>query len=158
MRSLGATSSTYWFWTMERTSVNSRSCSYVAPLSVLLLATVPPKDSVSTTRSELMTNAFFMKPPLTSASLPQPVGRILGLALEAHLEVQARARERAGIPDGADVLCLPHVVTLLHVDVRDMGVQRVVLVAMIHDDQIPVPLEPAGVDHVPSVHGPHLGA
>ena len=25
--SLGGTSSTYWFWTMDSTSVNSRSCS-----------------------------------------------------------------------------------------------------------------------------------
>src|SRR3989441_11501828 len=60
MRSFGGTSSTYWFCTMERTSVKSFSCSYGAALSALLLATDPPSDSVSTTRSELITNAFFM--------------------------------------------------------------------------------------------------
>jgi len=45
---------------MLSTSVNSRSCSYVALWSALLLATDPPSDRVSTTRSVLITKAFFM--------------------------------------------------------------------------------------------------
>src|SRR4030095_9294392 len=73
MRSLGGTSSTYWFCTIERTSVKSFSCSYVALWSALLLATDPPSDSVSTTRSVLITKAFFMD-VLSSAWTSYPGG------------------------------------------------------------------------------------
>ena len=48
---------------MDSTSVKSLSCSYVALPSVPLLATDPPIDSVSTTSSEPITNAFFMGSP-----------------------------------------------------------------------------------------------
>ena len=79
MRSFGATSSTYWFCTIESTSVNSLSCSYVALPSVPLLATEPPSDSVSTTRSEPITKAFFMDSPCPHrlAALPEPLFRVL---------------------------------------------------------------------------------
>src|SRR6266571_2248917 len=139
---------------MDSTSVNSRSCSYVAPVSVDLLETVPPSESVSTTSKALMTNAFFMESPESpSASLPEPLLRILWLALVAHLEVEARPLERTRVPDRADSLCLPHVVALLHEDLSHVRVQRVVLVVVIQDYQIPVPLEPSRVDHVAAVDG-----
>src|SRR5207245_6683512 len=117
MRSLGGTSSTYWFCTMERTSVKSFSCSYVALLSALLLATDPPSDSVSTTRSELITNAFFMDAlsshlDWTSHPGGATVG-VLGPALVAHLEVEAGAGERSRITHRADPLSLTHVVAFL---------------------------------------------
>src|SRR5918996_934280 len=117
MSSLGGTSSTYWFCTIDNTSVNSLSCSYVAPLSEDLLATEPPSDSVSTMSSEPITNAFFMESP--STSLPEPLGGVQRLALESHLEVEARPRQGAGVSHRADPLSLPHVVALLHHDRGD---------------------------------------
>src|SRR5436190_20186882 len=115
MRSFGGTSSTYCVCTIDSTSVNSRSCSYVAPESVPLLATVPPSDSVNTTSNEPITNAFFMNISscaAISAPLAEPLFWILGLALEADLEIQARSLERAGVSHRADPLSLLHVVAL----------------------------------------------
>src|SRR6267142_1871869 len=161
MSSLGGTSSTYWFCTIDRTSVNSRSCSYVAPLSVPLLATEPPSERVSTTSKEPITNAFFMESPrsrVASAPLSEPLFGVLRLALMPHLEIEARSLERACVPHCPDALSLLHVVPLLHEDVGDVRVQRVVLVVVIQDDQVPVPLEPARVHDVPGEHGRHLAA
>src|SRR5919108_2659090 len=125
MRSLGGTSSTYWFCTIDSTSVNNRSCSYVAALSVTLLAADPPSESVSTTSNAPVTNAFFMEspwPPL-SAPLPEPLLGILRPALEAHLEVEARPLQRARVPDRSDPLALAHLVALLHGDLGDVRVE-----------------------------------
>src|SRR5215510_1493841 len=155
MRSFGGTSSTYWFCTMLSTSVNSLSCSYVALWSALLLATDPPSDRVSTTRSVLITKAFFMdvlSSPLGLATLAEPLFWILRLALVTHLEVEPRPGERSRIAHRADPLSLPHVLALLRLDVGDVGVERVVLVAVVHDDQVTVPLEPSRIDDVAAVH------
>src|SRR3989442_2734850 len=134
MSSLGGTSSTYWFCTIDSTSVNSRSCSYVALLSVPLLATEPPSERVSTTSKEPITNAFFMESPgsrVASAPLSEPLFGVLRLALVAHLEIEARPLQRARIPHCPDALSLLHLVALLHKDVRDLGVQRAVLVVVV---------------------------
>src|SRR5262249_2593540 len=92
------------------------------------------------------------------SSVFQPLLGVLWFALIPHFEIKTRARERAGVPDAADPLALAHVVTLLDHGLGDVGVERVVLVAVIQDDQVPVPLEPAGVDDVPGVDGGHAGA
>src|SRR5262249_61190990 len=117
MRSFGGTSSTYWFCTMLSTSVNSLSCSYVALWSALLLATDPPSDRVSTTRSVLITKAFFMdvvlSSPLGLATLTEPLFRILRLALVTHLQVEPRPGERSRIAHRADSLSRPHVLAPL---------------------------------------------
>src|SRR5438105_7313991 len=108
MRSFGGTSSTYWFCTMERTSVKSFSCSYVALLSALLLATDPPSDSVSTTRSELITNAFFMdalSSLLGLATLAEPLFGVLGPALVAHLEVERSEEHTSELQSRVDLVC-----------------------------------------------------
>src|SRR5262245_29511209 len=139
---------------MDSTSVNRRSCSYVAPLSVLLLATVPPSDNVSTTSSDPITNAFLMESP--STSLAEPLGGIERPALVTHFEIQARTIERTGVPHRPDPLSLAHVVALLDVDVRDMGVERVVVVAVVEDDQVPIPLKPPRAPHVAAVPRGHL--
>src|SRR5207237_246734 len=113
----------------------------------------PPSDSVSTTSNAPVTNAFFMEspwPPL-SAPLAEPLLGILGLALEAHLEVEARPFQRARVPDRSNPLALPHVVALLHEDVGDVRVERVVLVVVIENDQIAVALEPARVDDAAAI-------
>src|SRR6266545_3168529 len=118
MRSFGGTSSTYWFCTMERTSVKSLSCSYVALPSALLLATDPPRDSVSTTRSEPITKAFFITFPSSPrlATLSEPLFRIQGSALIAHLEVEPRPGERTRFAHRADPLSLSDVLALLRLD------------------------------------------
>src|SRR5581483_3717387 len=113
-------------------------------------------DSVNTTSSEPITNAFFMKSPRvpeSSAPLAEPLFGVLRLALEPHLEIQARPLEGAGVPHCADPLSLLHVVTFANDDVGDMRVQRVVLVVVIQNDQIPVAFEPSGVDDVAGEHG-----
>src|SRR5215470_238396 len=160
MRSLGGTSSTYWFCTIDSTSVNSRSCSYVAALSVTLLAADPPSESVNTTSNAPVTNAFFMESPWLPLSAPcaEPLLGILGLALEAHLEVEARPFQRARVPDRSNFLTLAHVVAFLHQDIGDVRVQRVVLVVVIQNDQIAVALEPARIDDVATEHGAHLAS
>src|SRR5205814_10254131 len=139
MSSLGGTSSTYWFCTIDRTSVNSRSCSYVAPLSVPLLATDPPSDRVSTTSNEPITHAFFMESPtsrISSAPLAEPLFGVLRLALVPHLEVQARPLERAGLPHCPNPLSLLHVVAFPDQNLGHVRVQRVVLVIVVEDDQV----------------------
>src|SRR5439155_731944 len=161
MSSLGGTSSTYWFCTIDRTSVNSRSCSYVAPLSVPLLATEPPSERVSTTSKEPITNAFFMESPrsrVASAPLSEPLFRVLWLALVTHLEIEARPLQRARVPHCPDALSLLHVVAFLHDDIGNVRVQRVVLIVVVQDDQVSVPLEPARVHDVPGEHGRHVAA
>src|SRR2546425_172570 len=110
MSSLGGTSSTYWFCTIDSTSVKSRSCSYVAPLSVPLLATEPPSERVSTTSKEPITNAFFMESPrsrVASAPLSEPLFRVLRLALVTHLSAEradhtALRRPRQPAPESAE--------------------------------------------------------
>src|SRR6267143_657634 len=161
MSSLGGTSSTYWFFTIDSTSVKSRSCSYVAPLYVPLLATEPPSERVSTTSKEPITNTFFMESPrsrIASAPLSEPLFGVLRLALVPHLEIEARPLERARVPHCPDALSLPHVVAFLHDDVGDVRVQRVVLVVVIQNDQVPVPLEPPRVHDVSREHGGHVAA
>src|SRR5438445_427114 len=161
MSSLGGTSSTYWFCTIDSTSVKSRSCSYVAPLSVPLLATEPPSERVSTTSKEPITNAFCMESPrsrVASAPLSEPLFRVLRLALVTHLEIEARPLQRARVPHCPDALSLLHVVAFLHDDVGDVRVQRVVLVVVVQDDQVSVPLEPARVHDVSGEHGRHVAA
>src|SRR3989441_9657899 len=161
MSSLGGTSSTYWFCTIDSTSVKSRSCSYVAPLSVPLLATEPPSERVSTTSKEPITNAFFMESPrsrVASAPLSEPLFRVLRLALVTHLEIEARPLQRARVPHCPDALSLLHVVAFLHDDIGNVRVQRVVLVVVVQDDQVSVPLEPARVHDVPGEHGRHVAA
>src|SRR5439155_6626422 len=131
-----------------------------AALSVTLLAGDPPSERCNTTSNAPFTNAFFMEapwPPL-SAPLPEPLLGILGLALEAYLEIEARPFQRARVPDRSDPLALAHLVALFHEDVGDVGVERVVLVVVIQNDQIAVALEPAGVDDVAGVHRAHLAA
>src|SRR2546421_9572012 len=140
MSSLGGTSSTYWFCTIDRTSVNSRSCSYVAPLSVPLLATEPPSDRVSTTSKEPITNAFFMESPrsrIASAPLPEPLFGVLRLALVTHLEIEARPLQRARVPHCPDALSLPHVVAVLHHDIGAVRIPPVVLLRVGQDGQGP---------------------
>src|SRR5690242_14813220 len=159
MRSLGGTSSTYWFCTIDRTSVNSRSCSYVAPESVPLLATEPPSVRVSTTSREPITNAFFMESPRSrtlSAPLSEPLFGVLRLTLVPHLEIEARPLERAGVPHCPYALSLLHVVALLYQDVGDVCIQREVLVVVIQDDQVPIPLEPSRVHDVAGEHGRNI--
>src|SRR5256885_6653646 len=161
MSSLGGTPSTYWFCTIDSTSVNSRSCSYVAPLSVPWLATEPPSERVSATSKEAITNAFFMESPrsrIASAPLSEPLFGVLRLALVTHLEIEARPFQRARVPHCPDALSLPHVVAFLHDDVGDVCVQRVVLVVVVQDDQVSVPLEPARVHDVSREHGGHVAA
>src|SRR5438552_18879963 len=160
MRSFDWVSSTYWFWTIDRTSVNNRSCSYVAPVSVPLLATVPPIESVRTSNREPMSNAFFIvwiSPPRLAA-MPEPLLRVLRLTLVSYLEVQTGPDQRSAVPHARDPLPVPDVVALLDGHVRDVRVERVVLVAVIENDQVPIPLEPPGVNDVAGVHGPDLGA
>src|SRR5438552_17700502 len=89
------------------TSVNSLSCSYVAAVSVPLLATVPPIDRVITSNSAPTTTAFFIEPVLLtcrpcSAPVSEPLLWVLRLALVPDLEVQARPRQRAGVPHRPD--------------------------------------------------------
>src|SRR5919108_3500353 len=159
MRSLGATSSTYWFCTIDRTSVNSRSCSYVAPVSVPLLATEPPSDRVSTTSREPITNAFFMESPrsrIASAPLSEPLFGVLRPPLVPHLEIEARPLERARVPHCPDALPLLHVVAFLYQDVGDVRIERVVLVVVVQDDQVAVPLEPSRVHDMPREHGRYI--
>src|SRR5437773_1164759 len=43
-------------------------------------------------------------------------------------------------------------VALFRLDLGDVGVERIVLVPVVHDDQVPVPLEPSGVHDVARVH------
>src|SRR5215470_13287777 len=155
MRTLGGTSSTYWFCTIDRTSVKSRSCSYVAPESVPLLATEPPSERVSTTSREPITNAFFMESPRSrtlSAPLSEPLFGVLRLALVSHLEIEARPLQRARIPHCPDALSLLHVVPFLDQDVGDVRIQREVLIVVVQDDQVSVALEPSRVHDVPGVH------
>src|ERR1044072_7022450 len=111
MRSLGGTSSTYWLWTIESTSVKSSRVLEVAAVSLPLLATPPPSDRVRMSRSEEIRTTFFMcrmgRIVYASVELSfwtQPLGRVLGLALVPHLEVEARPLQRAGVSDGADDL------------------------------------------------------
>src|SRR5206468_2526511 len=96
-------------------------------------------------------------PPL-SAPLAEPLLGILGLALEAHLEIEARPFQRARVPDRSNSLPLADIVAFLHEDVGDVRVERVVVVLVIENDQIAVALEPAGVDDVPAVDGAHLAS
>src|SRR5438094_10072260 len=130
MSSLGGTSSTYWFCTIDRTSVQSRSCSYVAPLSVPLLGTEPPSERVSTTSKEPITNAFFMESPrsrVASAPLSEPLFRVLRLALVTHLEIEARPLQRARVPHCPDALSLIHAVAFPHYDISHVPRQRAIL-------------------------------
>src|SRR5262245_46385496 len=136
---------------MERTSVKRRNCSNVELLSVPCLATLPPSDSVRTRSSEPITNAFFID--VSSAPLAQPLLRILGPAPIAYLEIEPGARRRAGISDRPDALPLANRVPLLHVDLRDMRVEREQLVPVIHDDEVSVTLEPACKCDLPGQHG-----
>src|SRR5215470_5656671 len=161
MRSFGGTSSTYWFCTMLSTSVNSRSCSYVALWSALLLATDPPSDRVSTTRSVLITKAFFMDVlsyRRKLATLAEPLFGILRLALIAHLEIEPWPGERPRIAHRPDPLSLTHVLAFLRLDLGDVGVERVVLVAVVHDNQVTVSFEPPRIDHMAAVHREHFAA
>src|SRR5205085_12144133 len=106
-------------------SVNSRSCSCVAPLSVPLLATEPPSERVSTTSKEPITNAFFMESPrsrIASAPLSEPLFGVLRLALVTHLEIEARPFQRARVPHCSEAVSVPHVVAVLHDDVGDVYV------------------------------------
>src|SRR6185295_15669641 len=82
----------------------------------------------------------------------QPLGRVLWLPFVPYFEVQARPLERAGVSDGADQLPLLDLVALGDPDVGRVGVDRVVLPAVIHDDQVPVTPEPSCVDHVAGEH------
>src|SRR5215471_2763065 len=96
--------------------------------------------------------------PTWLATLTEPLFRILRLALVTHLEVEPRPGERSRIAHRADSLSLPHVLALLRLDVGDVGVERVVLVAVVHDDQVTVPLEPSRIDDVTAVHRQHFPA
>src|SRR2546428_2034744 len=161
MSSLGGTSSTYWFCTIDGTWVKRLCCSFVAPLSVPVLATEPPSERVSTTSKEPITNAFFMESPrsrVASAPLSEPLFRVLRLALVTHLEIEARPLQRARVPHCPDALSLLHVVAFLHDDIGNVRVQRVVLIVVVQDDQVSVPLEPARVHDVSGEHGRHLAA
>src|SRR5260370_11864338 len=161
MSSLGGTSSTYWFCTIDSASVNSRSCSYVTPLPVPVLATEPTSVRVSTTSKEPITNAFFMESPrsrIASAPLSEPLFGVLRLALVTPLEIEARPLQRARVPHCPDALSLPHVVAFLHDDVGDVRVQRVVLVVVVQNDQVPVALEPPRVHDVSREHGGQVAA
>ena len=79
---------------MDFTSVRpNRSC--CAAVRALADAE-PPIDNVSTSRSEPITNAFFMESPRSpesSAPLAEPLFGVLRLALEADLEIEARSLE-----------------------------------------------------------------
>src|SRR5262245_41214937 len=174
MISFGGTSSTYWLWMIESTSVKSRRFSYVAAESLLLLATPPPSDSESKSRSAEIVTTFFTcriepmgNPPPRVVSLaptfgrraghhssawPQPLRWILRLARVPHLEVEARTLKRARVPHGADHLSLLHLVTLVDADVGHVGVEGVVLAPVIHDDQVPVPSKPPRVEHLTGRH------
>src|SRR5260370_40174865 len=77
--------------------------------------------------------------------------RILWLSLIAYLEIEARTGPGAGVAHRADTLRLAHVVAFLHEDLGDVGVQRVVLVAVVQDDEVAVPLEPSRVHDVARV-------
>src|SRR5258705_2845552 len=118
--------------------------------SDLLLATVPPSERVSTTSSELITNAFFMR-FLRLASLPQPLGRVLRLALIANFEIETRSRQGARVAHGPNTVALAHFVSFLNHDIGNVGVEREVVVAVVEDDQIPVALEPSRIDHVAGI-------
>src|SRR5690349_6715059 len=91
-----------------------------------------------------------------SAPCAEPLLGILGLALEAHLEVEARSLERPRVPDRSNLLALAHVVAFLHEDLGDVRVERHVLVVVIENDQVAVALEPARVDDVSAEDGAHL--
>src|SRR6266542_3192432 len=77
--------------------------------------------------------------------------RILRLSLIAYLEIEARTGQGSGVAHRTDPLRLAHVVALLHEDLGDVSVQRVVLVAVVQDDEVAVPLEPSRVHDVARV-------
>src|SRR5207245_11601280 len=56
------------------------------------------------------------------------------------------------ITHGAAPLPLSYGLTLARLDLRDVRVERVVLVSVVHDDQVPIPLEPPRIDDVARVH------
>src|SRR5262245_37318465 len=136
MTSLGGTSSTYWLWMIERTSVNSLRFSYVAAVSLLLLATAPPSESVMRSRSTEIIATFlarrmglmyasalllFARPSpaytvraVDLATRPQPLRGILRLPCVAHLEVEARPLQRSRVPHRADGLPLLDLVSFRH--------------------------------------------
>src|SRR5262249_55964400 len=122
----------------------------VRPPSGALVGTGPPSERVSTTSSELITNAFFMR-FLRLASLPQPLGRVLRLALIANFEIETRSRQRARVAHGPDPVALAHLVTFLNQDIGNVRVEREVVVAVVEDDQVSVTLEPSCVDHVAGI-------
>src|SRR5881394_668101 len=155
MSSLGGTSSTYWFCTIDRTSVNSRNCSYVAPVSVPLLTAEPPSDRVSTTSSEPITHTFFMESPRARIA-SDPLLGVLRPPLVPHLEIEARPLEGARVPHCPDALPLLHVVAFLHQGLGDVRIERVVLVVVVQDDQVAVALEPSRIHDVPREHGRHI--
>src|SRR5437868_3066471 len=74
--------------------------------------------------------------------------RILRFPLIAYLEIEARTGQGSRVAHRADALRRPDVVALLHEDLGDVGVQRVVLVAVVEDDEVAVPLEPPRVHDV----------
>src|SRR2546430_13763579 len=97
------------------TSVNSLSCSYVAAVSVPLLATVPPIDRVITSNSAPTTTAFFIEPVLLtcrprSAPVSEPLLWVLRLALVPDPEVHPRPRPRGAGPPRPHPLSPPHLV------------------------------------------------
>src|ERR1043166_1329129 len=123
--SFGGTSSTYWLWMIDSTSVNRRRFSYVAPASLDLLATAPPSDSVNTSSSTEISTPFFICPirlmspspsTICLAARPQPLRRIHRLAPLPHLEVEPGASEGPRIAHRAQHLPLLDVLALGHAD------------------------------------------
>ena len=86
----------------------------------------------------------------------QPLQRILRTALEAHLEVEPGALDARGADRAQDVP-LRHLLAQLHARLGEVGVEGVVLAAVVEDDHQAVALEAVGEDHRPFVHGPGGG-
>jgi hypothetical protein len=64
---------------------------------------------------------------------PEPELGVFRPALVTHLEVQAGPFDRAGLADPADQLTALYLVSLVDQDLRGVGVEGVVTVAVIQD-------------------------
>src|SRR5947209_17655292 len=84
---------------------------------------------------------------LRLASLPQPLGRVLRLALIANFEIETRSRQGARVAHGPDTVALAHLVCFLNQDIGNVRVEREVVVAVVEDYQIPLALELSRLDH-----------
>src|SRR5262249_1069567 len=87
-----------------------------------------------------------------SAPLAQPLFGILRPAPIAYLEIEPRARRRAGVPHRPDTLPLAAGGSLPPLDLGDVRIERVQLVSVVDDDEVAIALEPAGVRDLPGQH------